>query len=63
MKYDVSSGKVDAHLLAKIVRGHWGIEHALHWVLDINFQEDTLRYRDRIGVQNWASMRKLVLGA
>ncbi|MCL6756051.1 MAG: ISAs1 family transposase [Candidatus Rhabdochlamydia oedothoracis] len=63
MEYYVSSCKREAHLLAKVVRGQWGIENSLHWVLDVSFREDKLRYRDRIGVQNLASIRKLVLGA
>lgn len=63
IEYYVSSCKVDARLLEKVVRGHWGIENSLHWVLDVSFREDKLRYRDRIGVQNLASIRKLVLGA
>lgn len=63
MECYVSSCKVDAHLLEKVVRGHWGIENSFHWVLDVSFRENKLRYRDRIGVQNLASIRKLVLGA
>ena len=62
-EYYISSCKIDARLLEKVVRGHWGIENSLHWVLDVTFQEDKLRYRDRIGAQNLASIRKVVLGA
>jgi predicted transposase YbfD/YdcC len=61
--YYISSCKIDARLLAKVVRGHWGIENSLHLVLDITFREDHLRYRDRIGAQNLATIRKLTLTA
>jgi len=62
IEYYISSCEIDAHLFEKVVRGHWGIENSLHWVLDVTFREDKLRYRDRIGAQNLASIRKLVLG-
>jgi hypothetical protein len=37
--------------------------HSLHLVLDITFREDHLRYRDRIGAQNLATIRKITLAA
>ncbi len=61
--YYISSCEINAHLLEKVVRGHWKIESSLHWVLDIAFREDKLRYRERIGAQNLATIRKLILGA
>ena len=62
-QYYISSCEIDAQLLEKVVRGHWGIENSLHLVLDITFREDQLRYRDRIGAQNLATIRKLTLAA
>ena len=61
VEFYISSCEINAHLLEKVVRGHWGIENSLHWVLDVTFREDKLRYRDRVGAQNLASIRKLVL--
>lgn len=63
MQYYISSCEIDAKLLEKVARGHWGIETSLHWVLDVVFREDKLRYRERVGAQNLATVRKLVLGA
>ncbi len=63
IEYYVSSCEIDASLLGKVVRGHWRIENSLHWVLDVTFREDKLRYRDKVGAQNLASVRKIVLGA
>jgi predicted transposase YbfD/YdcC len=62
-QYYISSCEIDAKLLGKVTRGHWGIENSLHWVLDVTFREDKLRYRDRIGAQNLATIRKLTLAA
>ena len=63
VQYYISSCDIDAQLLEKVVRGHWGIETSLHWVLDVVFREDKLRYRERVGAQNLAAIRKLTLGA
>jgi predicted transposase YbfD/YdcC len=61
--YYISSCEIDARQLEKVTRGHWGIENSLHWVLDVSFREDKLRYRDRVGAQNLATVRKLSLAA
>jgi predicted transposase YbfD/YdcC len=58
-QYYIASCEIDAKLLEKVTRGHWGIENSLHLVLDVTFREDHLRYRDRIGTQNLATIRKL----
>ena len=62
-QYYISSCEIVAQLLERVVRGHWGIENSLHLVLDITFREDHLRYRDRIGAQNLATIRKITLAA
>ncbi len=41
--YYLSSLKVDAKQFAKAVRGHWGVENGLHWVLYVVFGEDQAR--------------------
>jgi hypothetical protein len=61
VQYYISSCEIDAKLLEKVARGHWGVEASLHWVLDVVFREDKLRYRERVGAQNLATVRKLVL--
>ena len=45
-----------------LVRGHWGIENGLHWILDMVFDEDHSRIRQRRAAQNFALLRKLALG-
>jgi predicted transposase YbfD/YdcC len=60
VQYYISSCEIDAKLLEKASRGHWEVE-TLHWVLDVVFREDKLHYRERIGAQNLAAVRKMVL--
>lgn len=46
---------------AQAVRQHWGIENALHWVLDVSFQEDACRIRKEKGAQTFAVLRHIAL--
>jgi predicted transposase YbfD/YdcC len=43
------------------VRGHWGIENKLHWVLDVSFREDDCRVRMGNAPQNLATVRHIGL--
>ena len=43
------------------VRGHWGIENSLHWVLDVCFREDDQRHWAGNSAENLAWLRKLAL--
>jgi predicted transposase YbfD/YdcC len=45
------------------VRGHWGIENTLHYVLDVAFGEDGSRLRKDKGPENMAILRKPALTA
>src|SRR6266516_109176 len=47
--------------LAAIVRGHWGIEDRLHWVRDMDFDEDRSQVRTATGPRIMASLRNLVV--
>jgi predicted transposase YbfD/YdcC len=46
---------------AASVRGHWGIENSLHWVLDVTFQEDQSRIRQGNGPNNFSLLRRFAL--
>jgi predicted transposase YbfD/YdcC len=60
-RYFVSSMASNAEEFARAVRGHWGIENSLHYVLDVAFGEDGSRLRKDKGPENMAIMRKLAL--
>jgi predicted transposase YbfD/YdcC len=51
----------DAVRFAQTVREHWGVDHALHGVLDVSFREDDCRIRQGHGAQNMASLRPRAL--
>jgi predicted transposase YbfD/YdcC len=59
--YYISSLGRDVKRLAAVVRGHWGVENKLHWVLDIAFHEDGCRVRKDHGAQNLAILRHIAL--
>jgi len=44
--------------LGAFVRGHWGIENGLHWVLDVVFREDDSRVRAGHAGENLAMVRR-----
>ncbi len=60
-RYYLSSLPGDAARLAAAVRGHWGIENGLHWVLDVAFREDECRVRQGHANRNLAVLRRLAL--
>lgn len=61
VRYYVSSLEPDAERFAAAVRGHWGIENSLHWVLDATFDEDQSRIRKDHGPENFALLRRIAV--
>jgi predicted transposase YbfD/YdcC len=47
--------------LAAIIRGHWAIEDRLHWVRDMDYDEDRSQVRTASGPQVMATLRNLAL--
>ena len=43
------------------VRNHWSVENKLHWILDMNFKEDSCRTRTNHGAENLNLIRKSAL--
>ena len=43
------------------MRGHWGIETSLHWVLDVCFSEDDQRHWAGNSAENLGWLRKMAL--
>ena len=57
----VSSLDGSARAVAEAVRGHWGIENRVHWVLDVCFRENDSRARAGHTDRNLAVLRRLAL--
>ena len=60
-RYYLSSLALDVENFARAVRGHWGVENKLHWVLDVQFREDQSRARAGFAAENLATLRRLAL--
>ena len=60
-RYYISSAQLTAKAAADAVRGHWGIENRLHWVLDVTFKEDQSRLRKGHGAKNMAVVRHFAI--
>jgi predicted transposase YbfD/YdcC len=60
-RYYLSSLKLGVETFARAVRGHWGVENKLHWVLDVCFGEDQSRAREGYAAENLATLRRLAL--
>jgi len=61
VRYFIGSTAGTAEEYLRWVRGHWGIENSLHWVLDVCFREDDQRHRAGNSAMNLAWLRKLAL--
>jgi predicted transposase YbfD/YdcC len=57
-RYYISSRRAGAKTFLGAIRGHWGIENSLHWVLDVGFDEDRSRVRTDHGPENLALRRR-----
>lgn len=60
-RYFLSSLAFDAPRFARAVRGHWGVENSLHWVLDVQLHEDQCRVRAGYAAENLATLGRLAL--
>lgn len=61
VRYFLLSTVLTAERMLDIARTHWTIENQLHWVLDVDFDEDAHRSRKDNAPQNLALIRKLAL--
>jgi predicted transposase YbfD/YdcC len=59
--YYIASHDGTAAEFAGWVRGHWGIENGLHWVLDVVFGEDRSRIRAENAGANLAMIRRVAV--
>jgi len=61
VRYYINSFANDAKRFARAVRGHWGIENSLHWVMDVTFREDESRISKDHGGENVSWLRRLAI--
>jgi predicted transposase YbfD/YdcC len=61
VRYYVGSFPGTVYEYAEVIRGHWGIENTLHWVLDVTFREDEQRARANHGAENLAWLRRMAV--
>src|SRR5712671_951746 len=60
-RHYLCSIRMTAEMFGQTVRGHWGIENRLHWILDMVFQEDLGRLRVGNAPANMAIVRHSAL--
>jgi predicted transposase YbfD/YdcC len=60
-RYYITSLPNDAARILRAVRSHWGIENALHWVLDVVMDEDSSRIRKDHAPENMAALKRFAL--
>lgn len=60
-RFYISSLDGNARTFGTAVRGHWGIENSVHWLLDLVFREDECRVSVGKGAENLAVLRHIAL--
>jgi len=60
-RYYLASLPLGIGTLARAVRGHWGVENKVHWIMDVCFREDQSRARTGYAAENLATLRRLAL--
>jgi predicted transposase YbfD/YdcC len=59
-RYYILSQVLDSQQVQDLVRGHWGIENRLHYVLDVSYGEDQSRIQ-KAAAANFARLRRATL--
>lgn len=60
-RYYITSLTPDAKKIGHAVRSHWSIENKLHWQLDVSFNEDKSRKRDKNAAENYSVILRMAL--
>lgn len=60
-RYYISCQNKEALHFQNAIRKHWSIENSLHWVLDVQFNEDHIRKRKDNAGENMVIVRRIAL--
>jgi len=60
-RYYISSLPPMVERISRATRSHWGIENKVHWVLDVDFQEDLSQVSTGHAAENFSILRRLSL--
>lgn len=60
-RYYISSLDVNAKTMNSMIRNHWRIENNLHWMLDVNFGEDSSSRRKGDSAKNFNLISKIAM--
>lgn len=60
-RFYLSSLAPNAEALNRAVRKHWTVENQLHWSLDVAFNEDRCRIKNKNAAANFAALRRFAL--
>jgi predicted transposase YbfD/YdcC len=58
-RFYITSLPASAERIASAIRGHWGIENGLHWVMDMVFRDDECRIRKDNAPANFATIKHM----
>ena len=61
--YYLLSETLTPERLNQVARDHWGVENRLHWVLDVDMNEDRARNRCDNGPKNLSILRHMAINA
>ena len=60
-RFYISSLDESPQKIGECIRGHWGIENSLHWVLDVAFNEDDISISEGNAAANLSVLRSISL--
>ena len=50
-RYYITSLPLDSERITETIRSHWSIENNLHWQLDVSFNEDSQKKKEKCGTE------------
>lgn len=60
-RYYITDHNKDNEKLPDYIRGHWGVENKLHWVLDVHLNDDNDKKLDRNAADNLSRIKRLLV--